>query len=72
MDNPTALALFQAQLPETGSVPYPTVYDAMQATAEGRQALERFHALRRNASIPLFAKVVSGVLQVSRQPFPAE
>lgn len=76
MDKQAALVLFTAQLPETGAVPYEDVYNVMQATPEDRQAIEKFHSLRRDKDVPFYAKTVKvdGVrkLVVSRQPFAEE
>lgn len=72
MNQAQALAVFLQHVPETGTIPYSDLYEAMQATGEGRRALGFFHTLRRDSSVGLYAKIVDHVHVVSRQPFPAE
>lgn len=76
MNATEALGVFHAAMPETGAVPYQDVYDALQATAEGRKALTRFHDLRRDKDTPLYAGRVTingeRVFVVSREPLNQE
>lgn len=67
-----ALAIFEANVPAEGIVPYEDVYNAMQATPQGRQALSQVHSLRRNPAMPLYFKINrnTGALHTSRVPFP--
>jgi hypothetical protein len=69
-----ALQIITAALPETGVVDWETVYASLQSTAEGRIALGQMHALRRDKNAAFYAKYdrKTGVLNVSRQPFPEE
>lgn len=67
MDKQRALEVIQQHLPASGVADYSDVYEAVQQTNEGRQALKHLHALRREGSI-LFRinREAGGIVEIGR------
>jgi hypothetical protein len=74
MDKQAAIELLMSAIPDTGAVSWESVHNTLQATPEGRAAIQYFHAARRDRNVSIYAKVDrrTRALMVSRQPFPVD
>jgi hypothetical protein len=51
MDKQAAIELLMSAIPDTGAVSWESVHNTLQATPEGRAAIQYFHAARRDRNV---------------------